>query len=70
MQDAESAAYFFQDQAEHNEAAHTQIDEVRASLNFFEPWISHRTGQLRFVRHNERPSLPPSHPADACPVVR
>lgn len=27
--DAEAGAYFFQDQAQHNEAAHAQIDEVR-----------------------------------------
>lgn len=28
MPDAEAAAFFFQDQAQHNEAAHAQLDEV------------------------------------------
>lgn len=31
MPDAEAAAFFFQDQAQHNEAAHAQIDEVRSA---------------------------------------
>ena len=29
MADAEAGPYFFQDQAQHNEAAHAQIDEAR-----------------------------------------